>query len=37
MPYKFSTHNAGGTDEQQEQQRWLLAQPGGVIEKFLDL
>jgi hypothetical protein len=36
--YKFSPHNTGGADKQQEQQqRWQLAQPGGVVEKFVDL
>ena len=37
--YKFSPHNTGGADKQQEQQqqRWQLAQPGGVVEKIVDL
>jgi hypothetical protein len=33
--YKFSKRNAGGTGEQYQQ--WLLAQPGGVVENFVDL
>jgi hypothetical protein len=36
--YKFSQCNTGGADKQQEQQqRWQLAQHGGVVEKFVDL
>jgi hypothetical protein len=36
--YKFSPRNTGGAGKQQvQQQRWLLAKPGGVVETFMDL
>jgi hypothetical protein len=35
--YKFSPCKASGAGKQQEQQQWLLAQLGGVVEKFVDL
>ena len=36
--YKFSPRKASGAGKQQEeQQQWLLAQPGGVVENFVDL